>query len=84
MKTGDNSFGTDSAALVQMACIRLHLCTLAYGYTEDTRLLFQFPSHSPPNVGIPPNRYDSLKKGENAGERSPPPRSYDQHASLLD
>ena len=35
-KTGSNSYGTDSAALVQTACNGFRLCTLAYSCTEDT------------------------------------------------
>jgi len=35
-KTGSNSFGTDSVALVQTTCNGFRLCTLAYSCTEDT------------------------------------------------
>jgi hypothetical protein len=64
MKIDNNSFGTDNAALVQNLRIEFRLSTPAYNYTEDTRLLFQYPSHSSPNMGIPPSRFHFLKKGK--------------------
>ena len=41
MKTDDSSFGTDIAALLRNVYTGFRPCTLAYNYTEDTRLLFQ-------------------------------------------
>jgi hypothetical protein len=84
MKTDNKSFDIDIAALLRNVYTGFRLCTPAYIYTEDTRLLFQFPSRSPPNVGTPSGRYDSLKKGKMRKTTSPPLRSYDQHASLSD
>jgi hypothetical protein len=63
MKTDNNSFDTDSAALLRNAYTGFRPCTLAYNCTEDTRLLFQLPSyctsrqgHSAESIWFPKKR----------------------------
>ena len=68
MKTDNNSFDTDSAALLRNAYTGLRLCTLAYNCTEDTRLLFQLPSYFTSRRGHSAESIWFPKKGENAGD----------------